>query len=80
MAVDTAAIIATYEAEYTANAAKLAALPAMDFSDQGRSVSATSARESLTKRQEWLAQQLAALGAPIGTLAQPFAVASVWRP
>lgn len=79
MAVNKAAIIASYEAEYEANAKKLADLPAVDVSDQGRSVGAGSARESLTKRQEWLEQKLAQLGAPIGGIGMPFMISSGGR-
>jgi hypothetical protein len=77
LAVSVSAIVASLEAEYTANATQLAAMGgALDFSDQGRSINMTAARDSLTKRQREIEKTLAQLGSPIGTIEVPFVVSS----
>ena len=76
MAVSVASVIASLEAEYTANLTKLAALEGLDVSEEGRSINYSGARDSLTKRQREIEQTLAQLGAPIGTINEPFIVVS----
>ena len=80
MAINTATVIASLEAEYTANLTKLAALPAADVSSLGRSISSGSARDALTKRQREIEKTLAQLGAPIGDIDVPFVGVSRIRP
>jgi len=80
VAIDTATIIASLESEYTANLTKLAALPAADVSSMGRSINSGSARDALQKRQREIETTLAQLGAPIGTIGQPFVTVSRIRP
>ena len=76
MAINTTSLIAIYEAEYLALATKLAALPAADVASMGRSISSSGAREALSKRAEWLEKKLAQLGAPVGTINEPFVIRS----
>ena len=76
MAISTTTLIATYEAEFTANDVKLAALAAADVSSMGRSISNSGARDALTKRQDWLLMKLAQLGAPVGAINEPFVIRS----
>lgn len=44
--------------------AKLAALPAMDVSDQGRSVSSTSARTALLEELKWVNERIVQVTGP----------------
>ncbi len=76
MAINTATVVASLEAEYTANLTKIAALPAADVSSMGRSISSGSARDALNKRQREIEKTLAQLGSPIGTIDVPFALRS----
>lgn len=80
MALDVATIVATLEAEYTANLTKLSNLSALDVSDQGRSVNNSASRESLNKRQREIEKTLAQLGSPVGTIDVPFVSISKVRP
>lgn len=44
--------------------AKLAALPAVDTSDQGRSISATSARAAITEQLKWVSERIVQVTGP----------------
>lgn len=80
MALSVTTIVATLEAEYTANLTKLANLTALDVSDQGRSVNNSAARASLQLRQREIEKTLAQLGSPVGTIDVPFVSISKVRP
>jgi len=43
---------------------KLAALPALDVSDQGRSVSATSARAAIIEQLKWVSERIVQVTGP----------------
>ncbi len=66
----TQADVAVMEARYRAIPALIAALPAMDVSDQGRSISASAARAALIAEQKYLYDQLVLAAGPVFALSR----------
>ena len=62
--VDTQAVVNALVAERNALLVSLAALPAVDVSDQGRSINGNASRTAMTARLTWIREELARMAGP----------------